>query len=324
MGSSRHPVIRHLRRLGLCLALAGSVSALSGCGTLPDARPFADATSALATSISASGQAVDDSIQQAATLSPADKADHERLAREFDEAWQVRVDAARAMVAYSESVADVVAAGQEGSVSVGRVADSLGALAATVGIPVASPAIGVAGDLSRFLADRIAIVRASAKLESALAQAQPAVDRLAERIAADAERQLRPIVRNLHGNITSAIRGAYDADNDFATQIRRKRGDARTAALNNPSDLTRLLDYDRAEATVAARLQERDRQLDAAAAGYKARLQLVAALAGATRSWAQNHRDLAAAVRDRRKVDVAEIQRTVTELRALARKVSEL
>ena len=77
-------------------------------------------------------------------------------------------------------------------------------------------------------------------------------------------------------------------------------------------------------ATVAARLQERDRRLDQAAAAYKARLQLVAALSTTTLAWAQAHRDLADAVLQKRRVDVAELLRTVGELQALSKKVSEL
>ena len=85
-----------------------------------------------------------------------------------------------------------------------------------------------------------------------------------------------------------------------------------------------LLQQDQALASLRTRLAERDRLLAEASMAYKARLQLLNALSAATLTWAQAHRDLAVAVKQKRKVTVAELQATITELKSHAKKVSEL
>lgn len=297
---------------------------VTGCGTLPDARPFADASQALATSVASAGQAVADSLGEAGALSQADDAAYKARADRFRAAWAERVIASRAVATYSESISDLIAAGQEGGETVGKVGDALSGLASALNIPLASPAVGVAGDVARFLADRIALVRASDRLETALAQAQPAVDRLAERLATDTDQPLRTVLDSAYKNQRSQIRDAYDAEQNHLGPLEENRSALMTQALADPARLPALLQLDQALASLRTRLAERDRRLAEASAAYKARLQLLNALSAATLTWAQSHRDLAAAVKDRRRVGVAELQAMITELKSLARKVSEL
>ena len=107
---------------GLCLLLAG-------CGTLPDARPFADASGTLSRTVGAAGRAVTDSMAEAGSVLPGDEADYRRLSRDFDSAWQVRQVAAQGAANYAEAIAGLVAAGSQGAETAGRVADSLQSLA---------------------------------------------------------------------------------------------------------------------------------------------------------------------------------------------------
>jgi hypothetical protein len=304
--------------------LACTSVVLAGCGTLPDATPFADATVSLATSVRASGKAITDSMGEAGSVVPGDKAAYDKLIAKFDAAWSVRIAAAQGAVAYSEAIVGLVAAGNQGGETAGKAADSLKVLAESAGIPVAAPAIGVAGDLARFLGQRIAIVRASDSLETALASAQPAVDRVAEHIVHETEAQLKPILTQVHKNIASGIKEPYDGDADFDGQLQKRREQVRELVLKDQTQLPKLEEFDRSQARVAAALAERDRKLDQAAAAYKARLALLNALSSATLAWAQAHRDLAVAVREKRKVSVTELLATIDELKALTRKVREL
>lgn len=308
----------------LSALLASACLVLIGCGTLPDAAPFADASRSLATATRASGHALTDSMSEAGALVAADKATYEQLSKDFAAAWGVRVAAVQVVVGYSEAIADLVAAGRQGGEAAGKVADSLKTLVESVGIPLAGPAFGVASDLARFLADRVAIVRASARLEAAVAQAQPAVDRVAEHIVSESERQLKPILINVSKNIISSIRGLYGGDDDFAVALAKKMTQPRQAALGDPLTLPQLREFDRTQAEVAARLQERDRRLEQAANLFKTRMALLNALSSATLSWAQAHRDLAAAILAKRRVSVAELQSSIVELKRLTQKVSEL
>lgn len=305
--------------IGVLLALA-----VTGCGTLPDAKPFADASHTFAASVSSAGQAVADSLGEAGALSPSDDAAYKARADRFRTAWADRVTAARAVATYADSISELVAAGQSGGETVKKVGDSLSGLAGALGVPLASPAVGVLGDVARFLVDRIALVRASDSLAGALVQAQPAVDRLAELIAAESSQQLLTLLDSTYKNQRSLIRGEYDTEQGQLKPLEERRLQLISPALKDTAALPGLLQQDQALATVRARLAERDRRLAEAATAHKARLQLLNALSAATLTWAQAHRDLAAAVREKRKVSVAELQTTVADLKALAKKVSEL
>lgn len=312
--------MRNLTWIGLLAAFA----LLGGCGTLPDAKPFADATGSLAASVGAGGNAVADTMVDASGVAPERRADYVKLSDDFKAAWRGRVESTRATVTYADSIANLISAGSEGAETVNKVADSLASLAAAVSIPVATPAFKAATELAAFVAERVVIVRASAKLEAAMAQAQPAIDRLANLLVEDTELRLKPLLRDLHQNIKSSIGTAYEREDNYRASIQDKRKDELAKVLKDPSNLAKVQELDRADAVVAAVLQERDRKLEAAAAAYKARLQLIDAVSNATMSWAQAHRDLAAAVRDKRKVSVAELEATITELKALVKKVREL
>ncbi|SFM56802.1 hypothetical protein [Variovorax sp. OV329] len=314
-----------MRRRIIAAALwLGAMTLLGGCGSLPDGKPFADASNALLSSVKSSGNAVEDALGDAATASPGDKAAYEALEGKFAKAWERRIAMTQAAARYSEAIADEIAAGNSGGETAGRVADSLKALAEGVNIPVAAPAVGVAGDLARFIFARVAIVKASQSLESAVTQAQPAIDRIAQQIVDDSDRQLKGLLLDLYKNTVSGIKEPYDRDDSFAQQAARRREAQRQLALKDPSALAKLEQYDRVQASVADSLQERDRKLAAAAAAYRTRLRLVNAMSHATLTWAQAHRDLAAAIQQKRKVDASELQSTIVELRALARKVGEL
>lgn len=300
------------------------VSLLAGCGTLPDARPFADATSALSVSVKASGSAIADSLREAGSVTPSDQAVYEKHIQRFEDAWSARVKAAQGAAAYSEAIADLIAAGKEGGETVKRVGDSLGALAAVSGISLAAPAVGVAGDIARFIVDRIAIVRASQTLEEAVAKAQPAVDRIAEHLVSEADGQLKPILKDAYGNMISGIKSQYDADNDFATAFRQKQTTLRIETLKDSKNVSQLQEFDKVNAAVSERLKERDQKIEKAAAAYRIRLQLINSMSTATIAWAAAHRDLAIAIKEKRKVSVEELNDTVIDLKDLIRKVRAL
>lgn len=313
-----------MNRLIACVGLLLLAFALTGCGTLPDAKPFADASQTLATSVTSAGQAVADSLGEAAEGSATDAAAYKDLTDRFRTAWAERVAAARAVAAYAESVSDLVSAGKEGGETVKKVGDSLAGLAGALGVPLASPAVGALGDVARFVALQITTVRASDRLETALAQAQPAVDRLAERVALESDQQLRTVLVAAHKNQNTQIKRLYGSEQDQVKQLEVRKLGLVTLALTDATVLPTLLQHDQVLANLRARLAERDRRLDEAASAHKARLQMLNALSTATVTWAQAHRDLAAAVRDKRQVSVANLQATVTELKTLAKKVSEL
>jgi hypothetical protein len=298
---------------------------VAACGSLPDARPFADATSAWSASVKASGQALSDSLREASAAVPeGERNQYDKSIKEFEDAWAARIRAAQAAAAYSNAVADLIASAAGAGESVTKVGDSLAALAGAAGISLAGPALDVAGDFARFLADRIAIVRASRRLDEAVAQAQPAVDRIAEHLVSESNRQLKPTLERAYKNVASGIKQQYGAESDFSGLLEKRLLQARQEALREPGKVTALMELDRMLGTVSAKLKERDQKLDQAAASYRTRLQLINALSTSTAAWAAAHRDLAGAIREKRRVSAAELQETVSDLKELIRRVRAL
>jgi hypothetical protein len=297
---------------------------LAACGTLPDGKPFADATGTWSGAVRSSGQAISDSFRDAASVEPKEKPTYDKLIKDFDDAWSARTKAAQGAVAYSNAISDLLAAGKEGAETANKVGDALQGLAAAAGIPVAAPAFGVATEIAAFLWERIATVRASRQLEASVAEAQPAVDRIAEHMVDEANGQLKPLLENAYKNAVSSIRGKYSADGDFAVDFARKQSELRSAALNDPKKVSELQEFEKVHVTLLARLKERDQKVEEAASVYRTRLQLINALSTSTAAWAQAHRDLAVAIKEKRKVNAAELQETVAELKDLIKKVRAL
>lgn len=314
-----------MKRIPKSLAALALAAVLAGCGTLPDGRPFADASSALSTSVRTSGQAVSDSLRDAGSLMrPSEAREYEALAKNLDSAWAERIKATQGAVAYSQAIADLIAAGHNGAQTARQVGDRLETLAAVAGIPVAAPVFGVASNIAGFLFERIALVRASQKLEDAVLLAQPAVDQIAAHLAFETTSKLKPILAAGYKNSVSAIKDSYSVEDGFAQSLDAKRVNALQTLLDHPERESELVTLERLRAHVSPQLQERDQKIEQASKAYRTRLALVNSLASAVPVWAAAHRDLAQAIQEKRKVSVTELQDTLGELKELIKQVRAL
>lgn len=311
-------------RAALLVAALVSAAFLGGCGTLPDAKPFADATGALSASVKASGQALTDSMREAATVLPDDRSAYERNLASFESSWNVRTRALQGAADYSNAIVGLISASDKSNEAAVKVAGSLSALANSFGVPVAGAAASVATDIGSFVWQRVSIVRASRSLEQAMIEAQPVVDAMAQELIADGERHLKPALTAVHKNILSGIRGRYDSDANLAAAFDQRQKLLRQQVLRDGRRLGELQQFERVKTSLDARMAERDAKLEQAAAAYRARLQLINALSAAVQSWAHAHSDLAAAVEEKRKVSVGELTETTLELRELIKKVRAL
>ena len=302
---------RLLRALGVTVA----VSAAGGCASLPDAGPFVDATSQYRSAIVASGGAIEGELREIRATAQAEK---------FAGEWSVRIRAADALVAYSRSLAAIVAAGNEGAASARKVAESVQTLAGAAGVVLpAAPVVGTVTDVAAFVYGQVASIRASSALAEAMQAAVPAVDQIANIMAKDllaAESILRAASEVAALNLTTR----------FNTESAHYKllVDERTALYKSPA-LTRqqeerLLQLDR---LIAATRTWRD-GLEAEERANAERLRAGRQLIGATRqglqAWALAHRDLAAAVAEGRKVDPAALLAAVGEIRELVKRVQSL
>ena len=196
-----------------CFALACLLT--SGCTSLPDAQPFADASVRMQGAVSQSGRAV---VQELRQLGWAND-----QASALEEAWQHRIAAVDAVVRYSNSVAAIVAAGKKGGESVSALAGSLESLASAAGIALPGEAvIGVVTDTAKFIGAQIALVRASSSLKQALAQSQPAVDRLTAILTED-QRDLEAIMLTANSAVTSKIKFERNVEIGYLTDLESER-----------------------------------------------------------------------------------------------------
>lgn len=305
-------------------AMLASVLTLGGCGSLPDAKPFAEATGVLSASAKASGQAMKDSIQEAAAVQQEDQKAYVALADRFGKAWQPRELALRGATDYADAMVGVVAASEKSAETASKVADSLTGLSTAFGVPLAAPAVATATEIGAFVWKRVSIVRASNSLEQALEEAQPAVDRLAAQLIEDSRRDLNPILIDLRDSVRAGISKPYDTDQNLLQEFEYVQENLRRRALKDDRYIGALQKFDIVKQPLDMRLSERDRKLEQAAVAYRARVQLVNAMALAVQSWADAHRDLARAVKEKRKVSVSELIETAAELRELTKKVRAL
>jgi len=188
---------------------------ISGCTSLPDAQPFADASVRMQGAVSQSGRVV---VQELRELDWA-----QDQATDLEEAWQERIAAVDAVVRYSNTVAAIVAAGEKGGESATALAGSLGTLAGAAGIALpGGEVIGVATDTVKFIGAQIALVRASNSLKEALAQSQPAVNRLTAILTAD-QQDLEAIMLAANGAAMSNLRIKRNVEIGYLTDLQVER-----------------------------------------------------------------------------------------------------
>jgi hypothetical protein len=177
------------------LTLLGGVLlfALAACGSLPDVSPFAAATSELGSAVEQIGPAVSAEV--------AKIPDSKGWVDDLDKAWAARVLAIDAMVEYSNSVAAIVNAGNEGSESAEKLGAAFTGLTKKAGglIPGAE-ALAPIGDAVAFLTKTVISIRATSDLLEALEAAQPGVTQFSKLLAADLE--------DMGGVVTTANTGA--------------------------------------------------------------------------------------------------------------------
>jgi hypothetical protein len=145
--------------------------AWTGCATIPSITPFSEQTDRMVTGINGGYTATQLSL--AAVSQPQ--------AKKLADAWSPTATALTGIVAYSQALTAVAAAGAEGSKAAGNVADAVDGLLASFSI---SPIPDAAVAAFKALNQQIAKIRAKRSLQDAVGEAQPAVDTLANILVA--------------------------------------------------------------------------------------------------------------------------------------------
>jgi hypothetical protein len=290
----------------------------TGCAALPDVSPFATASRQLAGAVKASGTAISEDLHATPDL--------EAKAKAFDNAWAVRNDLMRAVVAYSDSLVGIVKASGDSREAARSLAEKVGGLAQAVGViqPGAGPAVDVAADTAAFVWAQIALARAAASLEEALKAAQPAIDRLTV-IKSDSQ-DLVSIVRGLAEAQRTVLDATYNEAIGYRKDVaaRRKTLRAKFSTGLTDAEAVELKRIDDFMAPPNAEVQKYDELKAKIDTREKANRQLIAATRDAIEQWASAHREVAIALQNRRPVSTESLTEAAIELRDLVKRTREL
>ena len=275
---------------GLAFALL-----LSGCQT-PDLKPFADASATLVSGINQGGDmAIAPLASQAVMVNGVLVAPGapEHPASKLIALWAERRAAANAILAYSQSLADINDAATNRKATATSVVDAVRHLAAAVpGVNVSSNA---AGDLVVFVLSAGIEVKAWRDMASAVKSADPAVQAIAGVLKQDfaaLSAELESVTLN---QLTSSTTPALREVDRLYEPVREKQRAQRillATDLSNLSVSTELLRLDSLRAglepDLVALRAEKSRLEDTRTAGKN----FYAAAGGAIDAWAAAHHDL--------------------------------
>jgi hypothetical protein len=214
-----------------------------------------------------------------------------------------------------------VRSGREGGDAVRRLADAGLQLAGGVGIALpAAGALAAGVDLAAYVYQQIALARAAASLEESLQRIQPAVDRIADVIGRQLD-DAQAILVNANKVAEVRMRDQFSDETGYLLALRKERQALYRVTPLTAANAERLLQIEKVERTVTARLEPMDTERKAASMRMRNALALMAATRQAVIDWAGAHRQLLAAVRDGAVVDPQALLQSVVEVRQLIRKV---
>ncbi len=315
-----------LRAIAGWLALA-FFTLLSGCATLPDLTPYRDATMQLRSAVLAGGSAVQSGLDAAAGSYEAGDPAAQRIresSQKFATDWKARIEAADALVAYADAVADIARSATEGAGAARSLADSLGKLATGVGIVLPpSGTVAAATDAAAFVYGHIAAVRAAQSLDQALQSAQPAVDRVATMLALDLQAS-QDILRASHRLQRDALVLKYNEEMGYLKALTSERKQIYGRASLRPEDEQRLKKIGELYEATRVWREPMEKNLAEMESTLRVRVGLIKATQTAVAEWAAAHRNIAAAVREKRSVKVEALVQATLEAREIVRRLRAL
>ncbi|HUT46921.1 MAG TPA: hypothetical protein VMX36_11595 [Sedimentisphaerales bacterium] len=292
------------------------VVTVTGCASLPNIGPFADATHQLKAAVAKSGSTVSDELR----YTEGGKEASEQLV----EAWKARNQAFEAIAAYSDSLEAITSSGNQGAQAAGELADSIQEFANTVGIviPGSPAAIKVANDSIKLLAKYIANTRAAKSLTDAMVQAQPAVEQIVKLTVEDLE-DIDDIFRAANKLVEINFKKSY------ATRISYRKAledfvqkadiaDANDAVLKRRAQLNELLDSTNSwYSEYQQGLEQNQRRLRLGRA-------LIKTAQDSIQQWVIAHKQVVNALKNRRPVSTESLLEAVVEIQYLLERIREI
>jgi len=189
------------RRFKLTGPLFAAVILLGGCGSLPDLKGFAEATGDIQTGIATVGSEFSESIPATVSCGRDKNEKPINCKARFESEWRHRVDAIAAIADYSDSLAQIVDAGNAGAESAERVMKSATGLLDVLKV---APLSSVITDAATKALAALAKYRALRSLDDAIDKAHGPISDVAGLLEKDLDDLGRTIDSTLFG-ITALI-----------------------------------------------------------------------------------------------------------------------
>ncbi|NVM23998.1 MAG: hypothetical protein HWN68_19740 [Desulfobacterales bacterium] len=288
----------------------------TGCTSLPDIGPFADATHQLKAAVAQSGSTVSDELRY--TEGGKETAD------KLDKEWEARNQAFEAIAAYSDSLEAIVSSGNQGAQAAGELADSIQEFAEAAGfvIPASPAAINAVSDSIKLLVKYIANTRAAKSLEEAMVKAQPAVEQIVKLIVEDLE-DIDGIFRAANKLVEMNFKNSYatrisyrKALEDFVQKA--EIADANDAVLKRLAQVNELLDSTNSwYSEYQQGLEQNQKRLRVGRA-------LIKTAQASVHQWVTTHKQVVNALKNRRPVSTESLLEAAVEIRYLLKRIREL
>jgi hypothetical protein len=304
---------------------------LSACTALPDVQPFADATAQLHDGLERAGEITVARVAGGEEVRAPEDDEEPTTAWQLQQVWETRLFAAEALVAYSDSLAEIVAAGKDASNGAERLGSTINEIAEQIpGVGTLSP--GLVGLGQRLVTTAIE-VKASRDLADAVEKADPAVAGIAEILVEDLDDLLalykkgyRDVVRERYAAVDSEYKKLRDHRDNVQKEVETLRAafDVPAEDGGDPEEASAQLQS--AEELLAQTnaaflpLWERRQALEKEREDLEALVELTRKAAGA---WRQTHLDLSTAIDEGRRPNWRELLREAQELYELVEVIIE-
>ena len=334
--SRLYAIVGSLRILST-LVVVGGLS--GGCASLPDTRGFTAATIQLKEAVGTTGEAVNAEVVSARNAGATTVS--EESIRNLEAAWSGTMRSLDAMVAYAQSIEQIVDSGNRGPEGAKAVADSVKRLVDTARVDAITEAGSKVAQLSletvAFVYGEYTKNVAAKSLEEALERAGPAMVKISALVQAQVADARRLFVQQISAQVIELDGGSGYGDwirqNDDLSG-NEKKATAQLLALTtqgsagDPERIKELrlrLDHlDRVRPPIARHVSEYHGKVEAIRRREKAGLSIIGAARNALATWGATHQQLAEAVRERRSVTVDSLVAAVAEVRTLSQRWREL
>ena len=331
------PKVRHAAALLFSLFL-------TACGTLPEVKPFADATATIHSGMRSVGDAAAERVQEniaylstraeetegtAKASFEKSRAGQETALKELKGAFPGIVKAGGAFVDYADSLQGIVAAANSAADSARSFTSAVNTFATTLtGDSLISP---IVSNVAARLYKEFATYQASRSLEAAMEQATPTINEVAAQLAIvvrNSEKKLfsENAKRLDYLEVDNELMRKYGFNQSFRLQIVAERRQAfekiskdciTSCATSKEIDNLKALDqlYDRTQLFAAERATGRQK-VDEYFTRQRALLARVEAALGA---WREAHSNLLTAVKEKRQFNARQLVEVAQDIRDIIR-----